>query len=324
MSLPLRTPQLVFLAALALDAADNPHIAYQDWGNGDLKYASWTGSSWTIVTVDATGNVGAYAALALDAAGHPHIAYYDITNGDLRYAYSPDGGSSWQTATLAQEGDVGQYASIAIDSAGYPHITYYDDTAGTIRHTWQAPCQPIPSASFTWAPAGPYDGEMVTFSASVPATSTPEVTFSWTLGDGATASGPVVTHTYATAGTYPVVLTARNCQGYGNVVVQHNVAVTACTRVSVQAIDTAVEGCAVTFNPSLAGTPPIDSAWDFGALGSSNASNPTVDFGHSGDYTYSLSVSNCRGLGADSFSAELRLRCIGGPYAIFLPVVVRN
>jgi len=37
---------------LALDAAGYPHICY---ACGDVKYAKWTGSTWSIETVDSVG-----------------------------------------------------------------------------------------------------------------------------------------------------------------------------------------------------------------------------------------------------------------------------
>ncbi len=54
-------------SSLALDSAGNPRISYWDGSNGDLKFASWTGSSWSIQTVDSSGSVGSYSSLALDS-----------------------------------------------------------------------------------------------------------------------------------------------------------------------------------------------------------------------------------------------------------------
>lgn len=71
-------------ASLALDGADNPHIAYYDQSNGDLKYATYDGAAWRIESVDTTGDVGWYASLALDAHGRPHIAYYDLSDNELK------------------------------------------------------------------------------------------------------------------------------------------------------------------------------------------------------------------------------------------------
>ncbi len=75
--------------SLALDAAGDPHIAYFRYlgsGQGSLKYAHWTGSSWTLEVVDDAGYAGEYCSLALDAAGSPHVSYYARVSGDLRYA----------------------------------------------------------------------------------------------------------------------------------------------------------------------------------------------------------------------------------------------
>src|SRR5262245_21619237 len=43
--------------SLALDAQGDPHVSYYDVTNANLKYASKNGATWTIETVDATGDV---------------------------------------------------------------------------------------------------------------------------------------------------------------------------------------------------------------------------------------------------------------------------
>jgi hypothetical protein len=130
-------------ASLALDPADgyNPRIACYKYNDGvlpleqDLVYASYDGTSWTLLPVDTAGDVGQYASLALDVSGYPHIAYYDATNGDLRYAYENSGG--WHYETPDNLGNVGQYASLALDGLGYPHFAYYDAGSQDLKYAWK-------------------------------------------------------------------------------------------------------------------------------------------------------------------------------------------
>jgi serine/threonine protein kinase len=60
-------------------------------------------------------------------------------------------------------------------------------------------------------------GETVTFdgNGSQPGSS-PIASYDWIFGDGNTGSGAVVTHIYATAGTYQVTLTVTDLNGFGN------------------------------------------------------------------------------------------------------------
>ena len=52
--------------------------------NRDLKFARWDGSAWIMETVDAVGDVGAYASLAFNPDGNPYISYLDWTKHDLK------------------------------------------------------------------------------------------------------------------------------------------------------------------------------------------------------------------------------------------------
>ena len=112
---------------LVLDAFGNPHISYFDVGNGELKYARWTGSSWQIEVVD-VGGVGQDPSISLDAAGNPHITYNDYTNFTLKYARWT--GSTWQILTV----DIGGlWTSIAVDASDNPHISHYSSTTHSMR-----------------------------------------------------------------------------------------------------------------------------------------------------------------------------------------------
>lgn len=128
--------------SVKVNSSGNPRISYYDSTNGDLKFASHDGMSWTTVTVDSGGGVGQYTSLALDASGNPHISYYDVTKGDLKYASS--NGATWTTETVDAGGDVGSYSSLALNTSGNPRISYYDATNGDLKHassdgtTWTA------------------------------------------------------------------------------------------------------------------------------------------------------------------------------------------
>ena len=67
-----------------------------------------------------------------------------------------------------------------------------------------------PTADFSFTPADPMAGQAVLFTSSVNDADGDTVTLSWSFGDGSTANGASPSHTYASAGTYSVVLTATD------------------------------------------------------------------------------------------------------------------
>ncbi len=119
--------------SLAVDAFDDPQIAYWDASNKNLKYARNTGGSWTVVQiVESIGDVGQYASLAL-AGGVTRISYWDTSRQDLKLATLNSG--IWSIEVADDGGNVGQYASLALDAQGDPFLSYYDNTygAGNLR-----------------------------------------------------------------------------------------------------------------------------------------------------------------------------------------------
>ena len=112
------------IASLALDSNDNPHISYFNRTSSHLKYAKWTGTSWSTEIVDENGTYRWVLSMALDSKDYPHIAYFDGDYLDLKYAKWD--GSGWSTETVDSDGVVGWGASIALDSKDNPHIAYSD------------------------------------------------------------------------------------------------------------------------------------------------------------------------------------------------------
>ncbi len=134
--------------AIAVDSLGNPHIAYYDLTNQDLKYAYWDGvwgvsGAWNISVIDSTGDVGRFASIAINRTNNArHICYYDMTNGNLKYATATDN-DVWETQVVdgaagidgdpIDEGDVGMYCSIDLNAAGQPAISYYDNSRGDLK-----------------------------------------------------------------------------------------------------------------------------------------------------------------------------------------------
>jgi PKD repeat protein len=144
---------------------------------------------------------------------------------------------------------------------------------------------PPPVAGFTyWA-----NSLTVTFTdTSMYATS-----WLWAFGDGMTDTVQNPVHTYAAEGTYTVTQwVLGDC---GTDMVQQVLTVAECVPVEIVTVTEAISGCVATFDAELTGTMPYTWLWDFGAFGTSTATNPMVDFGASGTYPYTLTAENCGG-----------------------------
>jgi hypothetical protein len=129
----------------------NPHVAYTD--GQVLKYAIWTGSSWSIQTVDNYSEIPFQLSLALDSNNTPYILY-DLTisipeNGvgysgnDLGAYYHLQnlklavyGNSSWNIQNVTS--NAGGFGNMVLDSKGHPHLIYevnYPEITGTNNST---------------------------------------------------------------------------------------------------------------------------------------------------------------------------------------------
>ncbi|MFH1725396.1 MAG: hypothetical protein ABII00_12360 [Elusimicrobiota bacterium] len=118
------------MASIAVDDSGNPHISYCGNDCRDLKYAVWTGVSWSTMTIAEVWGFGLYSSLALDPAGKPHIAYNDHYGASL--GYGEWNGVSWSTQTV--EATLTREVSIAVDSAGIPHIAYGWDDPRSVKY----------------------------------------------------------------------------------------------------------------------------------------------------------------------------------------------
>ena len=87
-------------------------------------------------------------------------------------------------------------------------ISIITDTITTQDFDLQPACQPVSDLDFTWSPLEPFNGDLITFTAT--ATGTPPIDFLWDFGDTYTGTGETAMHSYTIANHYTVGLTATN------------------------------------------------------------------------------------------------------------------
>lgn len=124
--------------SIAVDSNNNPHIVYGETSGNVVKYATWTGSNWTIQTVfEGSADIG---NIVIDSKGLPHITYIQsiitslnpdtgaFTQKDsLAYAYW--NGLNWIIQTVDSKPYYVDYARpyLALDSSGNPQILFYKE-----------------------------------------------------------------------------------------------------------------------------------------------------------------------------------------------------
>ncbi len=149
-----------------------------------------------------------------------------------------NGGAPLEGATLIADDGLGNTYSMTTDASGYYTLTLPADTytvtatldgyllqsqsatitpgqVTTLDFALESACTPVTGLGFTWLPPAPFNGDLITFTAT--ASGTQPIDFQWDFGDMYTATGEIVTHAYMNAGTYPVILDAGNVCGVAEI-----------------------------------------------------------------------------------------------------------
>jgi PKD repeat protein len=168
----------------------------------------------------------------------------------------------------------------------------------------------ILSTSFTYNPSSPQVTQQVSFTASA-AGGTGPYNFTWTFGDGATGKGPMVYHTYSTAGSDNVLLTATDSSpSQQTATSQQTITVTSppppppsLTASFTESLSNPLVGQTVSYTGSAsAGTSPYSYAWDFGDSATGSGSSASHIYQAAGIYTVVLTVTDAKGLVANANS----------------------
>jgi|GEM_PF-1397825 len=129
------------------------------------------------------------------------------------------GVSEWQSDVAYSGGDQVTYEGDLFTAEWWTQGEVPDDS----KNVWtlEGTCDggggggnDAPTASFTTSPSSPEPGESVSFDAS--GSSDPDgdsLTYDWSFGDGSSASGEIVSHTFDAEGDYTVTLTVADGNG---------------------------------------------------------------------------------------------------------------
>ena len=119
--------------AIAVDAADQPHIVYHTWSGQNLKYATIdpVTSNWTVTTMASAGDVGEGNSIFIDDNAVMHVPFNDDTNDVLKYATKSTGISQTMEITV----QFGQYGSVTGTVVNDTTIVVTTPTAGQTADT---------------------------------------------------------------------------------------------------------------------------------------------------------------------------------------------
>jgi PKD repeat protein len=159
-----------------------------------------------------------------------------------------------------------------------------------------------PKPAFYFSPTAPKDHEDITFDASGSTDDGQIVSYFWSFGDGDTATGKVVKHDYASAGSYVVTVTVTDDRGTAmtsapqTVEVTVNTLPTASFVTSPQSLKVNTD---VLFNASLStaarGQEIVGYEWDFGDGTFGGGRTVAHKYAKVGSYTVVLIVTDSAG-----------------------------
>jgi uncharacterized repeat protein (TIGR01451 family) len=250
----------------------------------------------TVVTYTLTvTNIGTYTGT--------NITLIDEVPANL----TPGGTLSWTLATLAPSNGTASVwfsRTLSCTAAAAVNNTQYRVTSSdqAVTTTNGLPVSfviaaPTITTDFSHAPDPVLIGQSVTFTGTAGTNGTP-LSYAWSFGDGAQATGLNATHVYTRHGSYTVVFTATDGCGYvgtqTHLVTVNAPALTANFMQSATAIivnnTVRFTDTSTTNGPSIAGW-----LWTFGDGDLSNAQHPTHTFITVGLYNVTLLVTDSLG-----------------------------
>src|SRR5881396_702319 len=182
--------------------------------------------------------------------------------------------------------------TLTVKDSGVPQQTVTSQKTVTVT----SPPPPL-SASFTYSPSSPQVGQTVSFTGSASGGTSP-YSYSWSFGDGSTGTGSSVTHTYASTGSFTIVLTVSDSSSPQQTTTsQQSITVSstppALTASFTYSPSSPQAGQQVTFTASASGgTTPYTFSWSFGDGSTGTGSSVTHSYSSPGSFTVTLTVKD--------------------------------
>ncbi|HYU55085.1 MAG TPA: PKD domain-containing protein [Candidatus Dormibacteraeota bacterium] len=296
-----------------------------------MDYSGYS-SSWNNATAESVAN-GYYATVLAGVAqtGWPALNTEGGTDPLCSGICTPDtnlsGSAAYTTTTLhfiQTLTSLYDNAPQRISWVWWPAGSWTDTTNAGIYGTMQCASRPVGwgcllnikpvnnlqplTANFSRTPLNPLVGTITTFNATA-SNGTAPLTFAWAFGDGSTGIGSTVTHAYSSAGTFTVVLTAKDSGSLQQTATsQQALPVTSpppplTTSFSYSPLSPEA-GQQVAFTASASGGATLCAfSWSFGD-GSVTTGNPSLHtFTSSGSYNVMVTVTDANGSAANSSQA---------------------
>jgi PKD repeat protein len=163
-------------------------------------------AAFTITPIPVNFNVASIfdASSSTPGTGASSIVSYSWTFGD-----GSSGTGKTVSHTYTQSTSPGNAYTVTLT------VTNDRGLSNTTTQSVSVDASPAPSGDWIFSPTTPSVGDTVFFNASAikPAAGHQIVQYSWNFGDGTTGSGAQVTHAFAAAATYQVVLTVVDDAG---------------------------------------------------------------------------------------------------------------
>jgi len=301
---------------LTVSITDDDTIAPGETATVQVAVASADGGVGAAELAVALGDDGVAEITDVSVLNNPGSTDNSITGGgaaaDVKYAFA-DSDDAGEVAIVEVTVEALAEGSTAIDVASNNqtgNLVVYDengagytlDSVGSATLTVEAaqpPANQDPSAAFGASPTDPETGEQVNFDASSSSDADGSlVSYEWSFGDGATATGATPAHSYDSPGQYDVTLTVTDDAGATAQTTQ-TISVSEVPNqgpaASISGPSSALVGQQVSFDAS--GSSDADGSlvsyeWSFGDGATATGASASHTYDTPGDYTVNVTVTD--------------------------------
>ena len=287
--------------ALAIGRAGSSSADYFNGGidevafyHGGLSATQVAAHYAAATTSQGSAPVAAFSASPISGTAPLSVGFTDQSTGQpTSWSWTFGDGA---TATTQNPTHVYQSTGTYTVSLTATNATGSDTITKTNLVTVGAQPPPAPTAAFS---ASPISGTAPLSVGFTDQSTGQPTSWSWTFGDGATATTQNPTHVYQSTGTYTVSLTATNATGSDTITKTNLVTVGAQPPPAPTAAFSAspISGTAplsVGFTDQSTGQ-PTSWSWTFGDGATATTQNPTHVYQSTGTYTVSLTATNATG-----------------------------